>query len=33
MMTLPDDFTKYGIKENKIYAISDTGRYRGVGNG
>jgi len=33
MMTLPDNYTKYGIKDNKIVEISDTGRYIGVGNG
>ena len=34
MMTLPDNFTKYGAKDDgNIYEISDTGRYRACGNG
>lgn len=32
-MTLPDDYTKYGIKNNMTVEISDTGRYNACGNG
>jgi site-specific DNA-cytosine methylase len=33
VMTLPDNYTKYGIKDGNVNEISDTGRYRAVGNG
>jgi site-specific DNA-cytosine methylase len=33
MQTLPDDFTRFGIRDNSLCQISDTGRYRTVGNG
>lgn len=32
MQTLPDNFTMYGIND-KIYNISDSGRYKAIGNG
>ena len=33
LQTLPDNFTKYGIINGKVKEISDTQRYKMIGNG
>lgn len=33
LQTLPIDYTKFGIKDGKVITISDTQRYKVIGNG